>query len=47
MAELIKLSAQFEHLVLHALVGAINNDSSLLTATTGVTFPKLSYRRSL
>lgn len=39
-AALIKLSAHFEHLVLHALVGAINNDTSLLTATTGVVFPR-------
>lgn len=36
----IKLSARFEHLVLDALVGAINNDPSLLTSTTGVTFPR-------
>lgn len=39
-AGLIKLSAQFEHLVLDGLVGAINNDTSLLTATTGVAFPR-------
>lgn len=39
-AGLIKLSAHFEQLVLHALVGAINNDTTLLTSTTGVAFPK-------
>jgi hypothetical protein len=39
-AALMKLEAQFEHLVLHALVGAINNDTALLTSTTHVMFPK-------
>lgn len=37
---LIKLSARFEHLVLHALVGAVNNDTSTIAATTGIPFPK-------
>src|ERR1035437_1028973 len=37
---LIKLEAEFEHLVLQGLVGAINNDTSLLTSTTDVAFPR-------
>lgn len=37
---LVKLAAAFEHLMLHALVGAINNDTKTLSATTGVEFPK-------
>jgi hypothetical protein len=37
---LIKLSAHFEHLILHALVGAINNNTGTLSATTGVVFPE-------
>ena len=37
---LIKLAAGFEQLMLHSLVGAVNNDTSSLTAITGVTFPR-------
>jgi len=37
---LIKLDAAFERMILHALVGAINNKTSLLSTTTGVTFPR-------
>jgi hypothetical protein len=37
---LIKLSASFEQMVLDALVGAINNDTSTLSTRTGVAFPK-------
>lgn len=38
-AALIKLSAEFERLVLDALVGAINNDTATLSARTGIKFP--------
>lgn len=38
-AAIIKLNAYFEHLMLDALVGAINNDTKLLTPSTGVKFP--------
>jgi hypothetical protein len=38
-AAIIKLNAYFEHLMLNALVGAINNDTTLLTPPTGVKFP--------
>lgn len=36
----IKLSAKFEQLILDALVGAINNDTSTISEQTGVRFPK-------
>jgi hypothetical protein len=39
-AALIKLSAEFERLVLDALVGAINNDTTTLSSRTRVHFPK-------
>jgi hypothetical protein len=39
-AAVIKLSAQFERLILHALVGAVNNDTSILSSRTKVRFPK-------
>lgn len=39
-AAIIKLNAYFEHLMLNALVGAINNDTTTLTNSTGVPFPK-------
>jgi hypothetical protein len=39
-ASLIKLSAGFERMLLEALVGAINNDTSTLSARTGIDFPK-------
>jgi hypothetical protein len=39
-AAIIKLSAYFELLMLNALVGAINNDTAMLTESTGVPFPK-------
>lgn len=39
-AGLIKLSAEFERLILDALVGAINNDTTTLSSGTGIRFPK-------
>ena len=36
----INLYAAFEQLIIGALTGAINNDTSHLSATTGVKFPK-------
>lgn len=39
-AAVIKLSVYFEHLMLHALVGAINNDTSTLSAQAGIDFPR-------
>ena len=37
---IIKLYTAFERLMLDAIVGAINNDSTTLSNTTGVDFPK-------
>jgi hypothetical protein len=37
---LVKLSARFEHLILHALVGAVNNDTRAISQVTKITFPK-------
>ncbi len=37
---LIKVYRGFEQLMLECLVGALNNDTSVLTARTGITFPK-------
>jgi hypothetical protein len=37
---IIRLYREFESLMLDALVGAINNDTAILSATTGVDFPK-------
>jgi hypothetical protein len=37
---IIRLYRDFEGLMLDALVGAINNDSTTVAATTGVAFPK-------
>jgi len=37
---IIRLYKQFESLMLDALVGAINNDTAIITSTTGVKFPK-------
>lgn len=37
---LVKLNAYFEQLMLFGLIGAINNDTTTLTASTGVAFPK-------
>ncbi len=37
---IIKLYAAFERMILEALTGAINNDTSVLGATTRVDFPK-------
>lgn len=37
---IIRLNRQFEYLILQVLVGALNNDSSTLSNTTGVQFPK-------
>jgi hypothetical protein len=39
-AAVIKLSVYFEHLMLHSLVGAINNDTSTVSERTGIAFPK-------
>jgi hypothetical protein len=39
-AAIVKLSVRLEHLMLHALVGAINNDTSTLAGSTGIPFPK-------
>jgi len=36
----IRLYREFESLILQGLVGAINNDTSTLSATSGVQFPK-------
>lgn len=38
-ASIIKLYASFERLMLRLLKGAINRDSTVLTAATGLTFP--------
>jgi hypothetical protein len=37
---IIKLYKEFEALILDALVGAVNNDTSTIAATTDVQFPK-------
>ena len=37
---IIKLYREFEELVLSAIVGAINNDSTTISQSTGVAFPK-------
>ena len=37
---IIRLYREFEQMMLHAIVGAINNDSSVISSTTGVDFPK-------
>jgi hypothetical protein len=37
---IIKLYKEFEGLILDALVGAVNNDTSTIAATTDVRFPK-------
>jgi cupin superfamily acireductone dioxygenase involved in methionine salvage len=37
---IIRLYREFEILMLDALVGAINNDTTVLTATSGISFPK-------
>jgi hypothetical protein len=37
---IIRLYTEFESLMLDALVGAVNNDTSTLEATTSVAFPK-------
>lgn len=37
---LVRLYRAFQKLMLEALVGAINNDTSTLSAKTGLTFPK-------
>ena len=39
-AGLVKLEAAFEHLMLHALVGTINNNTSILSAASGAQFPR-------
>ena len=39
-AAIVKLLVALERLVLHALVGAINNDTALLAGPTGVKFPR-------
>ena len=37
---IIRLYREFESLILDALVGAINNDTATVSATTGIVFPK-------
>jgi hypothetical protein len=37
---IIRLYREFESLVLHLLVGAINNNTATISATTGIEFPK-------
>ncbi len=37
---IIRLYREFEHMVLHCLTCAINNDTAQISQTTGVTFPK-------
>jgi hypothetical protein len=39
-AAILKLAVYFEHLMLHALVGAINNDTATLSAKAGIDFPR-------
>jgi hypothetical protein len=39
-AAVIKLHVYFEHLILDTLVGAINNDTSTLSGSTGIDFPR-------
>ena len=39
-AALIKAAVAFEHLMLDCIVTAINNDTSTISARTGITFPK-------
>ena len=39
-AAIIKIHAAFERMILGALVGAINNDTSMLSNTTQIDFPK-------
>src|SRR6266511_1611586 len=39
-AAIIKLSVYFEHLMLEALVGAINNDTTTVSSSVGIPFPK-------
>jgi hypothetical protein len=39
-AAVIKLHVYFEHLMLDTLVGAINNDTSTLSESTGIDFPR-------
>lgn len=39
-AALIKTAVAFEHLMLDCIVTAINNDTSTISARTGITFPK-------
>jgi hypothetical protein len=37
---LLRLYREFEHLMLHAIIGAINNNTVALSERTGVQFPK-------
>ena len=37
---IVRVYREFERLVLHAIVGAINNDTSTISSTTGIPFPK-------
>ncbi|ODC03835.1 hypothetical protein BFW38_10055 [Terasakiispira papahanaumokuakeensis] len=37
---IIRLYREFEQMMLHVIIGAINNDSSVISETTGVEFPK-------
>jgi hypothetical protein len=39
-AAIIKLSAYFEQLMFYSLVGAINNDTTTLSSSVGIPFPK-------
>jgi len=39
-AAMIKLHAAFERMVLHSIVGAVNNDTRILSKVTGTRFPK-------
>lgn len=39
-AAILKLAVYFEHLMLRALVGAINNDTATLSAKAGIEFPR-------
>jgi len=39
-AAIVKLSVYFEHLMLDALVGAINNDTRTVSSSVGIPFPK-------
>ncbi len=46
-AALLKTYVVFEHLMLDCIVTAINNDTSTISARTGIAFPQAPHRRSV